>query len=88
MSDLAITPDEGARRAYEEMVDRIHLDTVDDWLTFGIKRGYCTPPVCVMHDGIPMTDDEEAAVEEGMDPCVHAVRLIADGEQPNVPPWR
>lgn len=42
----------------------------------GVERGWCTAPVCGMHDGLPFTPDEEAEWEDGADPCVPMVRLL------------
>lgn len=47
-----------------------------DWLQMGIDAGYCSTPVCNTHDGLPSTDEEDAEWEEGLDPCVPAVRLL------------
>jgi len=40
----------------------------DDWLAFGIKQGFCGPPVCSTHDGIPTSEEEDLLWEEE-DPC-------------------
>ena len=47
----------------------------EEWLTAGIKYGYCSEPVCNTHDGLPSTPEEEEEWEQGLDPCVPAVRL-------------
>ena len=47
-----------------------------EWLTLGITAGYCSAPVCSTHDGVPMTAEEEAEVDDGGDPCVPVVRLL------------
>lgn len=60
----------------------------DQWINYGIQQGWATPPICSTHDGIPMTNQEEQAWDQGEDPCIHIIRLIADNEQPNIPPWR
>lgn len=46
------------------------------WLQEGIDRKWCSPPVCATHDGLPNNEEEEAAFEEGYDPCIAAVRLL------------
>ncbi len=51
----------------------------DEWLHIGLERGWCGPPVCSTHDGIPMSEQEEAEFDEG-DPCVHIIRLYEDEE--------
>lgn len=48
------------------------------WLALGVRRGFCTEPVCSTHAGLPSTDEEDADWEAGLDPCVPAVRLILD----------
>ena len=51
----------------------------DDWMAFGIFKGWCGPPVCYTHDGFPMTEEEIQEFETG-DPCVHMIRLYIDDE--------
>lgn len=50
----------------------------EDWLEVGIYSGFCSPPHCTMHEGLPLTDEEEAVFEEGLDTCVPAVRIWFD----------
>lgn len=49
----------------------------EDWLRYGHDNGYCSPPLCCPHDGIPMTDIE---VEEP-DECFTVVRIYKDDTQ-------
>ena len=49
------------------------IEDFDDWLALGIKRGFCGPPVCSTHDGIPTSEEEDLEWEE-YDPCVHVIR--------------
>ena len=49
-----------------------------EWLAHGIYSGFCCPPVCSTHDGIPVTADEDLRFWDGADPCVHVVRLYED----------
>lgn len=53
----------------------------DEWIVFGMNKGWCGPPVCSTHDGVPMSEEEEAQWEEGTDPCSHVIRLYDDEEQ-------
>lgn len=46
-----------------------------NWLRYGIDRGWVSEPACDTHDGTPMTPEEELEWEDGLDPCVHVVRL-------------
>ena len=50
--------------------------TQDEWLKIGIEEGFCSPPLCSTHDGMPMTEEEDADFEDGGDPCIPAVRLL------------
>lgn len=52
----------------------------NDWMTYGIKQGWCGPPVCYTHDGFPMATEEDEQFENGEDPCMHMVRMY-DSEQ-------
>lgn len=46
-----------------------------EWLSAGIKAGYCSHPVCNTHQGPPMSAEEDKAWEDGCDPCVLIVRI-------------
>ncbi len=52
----------------------------DDWMTYGIEKGWCGPPVCYTHDGLPMSEQEYMEFDEGQDPCTHVVRMYDDIE--------
>lgn len=52
----------------------------EEWLQFGINKGWCGAPVCETHDGLPMTEDESTAFESGEDPCIHIIRMYEDPE--------
>ena len=54
--------------------------TYNQWIAIGIEQGWCGPAVCSTHDGIPMTVPEEEEFDEGLDPCIHIVRLYEDTE--------
>ena len=49
--------------------------TIDEWLEYGYKQGFCGPAVCYSHDGLPSTEEEDTQWVEGLDPCMHIVRL-------------
>ena len=66
----------------------------DEWIALGIEKGWCGPPVCYTHDGLPMSTSEEEEFNEG-DPCIHIIRMyeskeIADAVVGNHSPsvWR
>jgi hypothetical protein len=53
----------------------------DEWMKIGLKRGWCGPPVCYTHDGVPTSPEEEDEFEEGHDPCIHVIRMYESEEQ-------
>lgn len=53
----------------------------DEWMEYGMSQGWCGPPVCSTHDGIPYSELEEDMWSEGEDICVHIIRLYEDEEQ-------
>lgn len=67
----------------------------EEWMWIGIHKKWCGPPVCYTHDGLPTALDEDAEWENGMDPCMHIVRMyespehaaaVADAHSPSQ--WR
>lgn len=50
----------------------------DDWIRAGMDAGFCGPPVCYTHDGLPTSVVEDDAFDEGFDPCLSVVRLYED----------
>jgi len=46
-----------------------------DWLNQGVNRGWVSEAVCVTHNGLPSTEDEDSEWEEGYDPCVPGLRI-------------
>lgn len=50
----------------------------DEWLQEGLSNGFCGPAICYPHDGLPMTEEEDAQFSEGEDPCIHIIRLYED----------
>ena len=54
--------------------------TFSEWMAYGIKEGWCGPPVCYTHDGLPMSEQEMQEFDEGQDPCTHIVRMYEDIE--------
>ena len=47
----------------------------EEWLQYGFRHGFCSPPCCTTHDGTPSTEAEDQSWEEGEDPCIHVLRL-------------
>jgi len=54
--------------------------TMEEWMKYGWEQGWCSPPVCDMHDGTPMTIAEEDMIFNGEDPCIHIIRLYPDAD--------
>lgn len=53
-----------------------------EWIKIGLDNGWCGPPVCYTHDGIPLSLEEETEMyEQDMDICVHIVRMYDSKEQ-------
>jgi hypothetical protein len=50
--------------------------TLDDWLNIGWDNGWCSPPVCASHDGVPLSEPEA----EDWDVCVTVVRIYTSPE--------
>lgn len=76
-------------------MDDLELD-FQTWLAVGMDAGWCGPPVCYTHDGLPMSDEEWFEEDlHGEPPCMHIIRLyegdehrkqIEDSHSPSV--WR
>jgi len=45
-----------------------------------MEAGFVGPPVCVQHDGIPTSEEEDRINEEEYDICIHMLRLYEDKE--------
>ena len=57
----------------------LHVElSIEQWIKIGISLGFCGPPVCYTHDGLPTSAEEDAAYENGNDDCLHVIRLYAD----------
>ena len=54
--------------------------TLEEWLEIGLKAGFTSPPICMMHDGLPTTITEDAEMLDGSDPCVFLMRLYESPE--------
>jgi len=51
-----------------------------EWIRIGIEKGWCGPPVCYTHDGLPTTFAEDEEFEDGSDPCLHIIRMYESDE--------
>lgn len=50
-------------------------DEFEAWLLLGIKRQWVSDVVCERHEGLPWSQQETAAWQEGDDFCVPALRV-------------
>ena len=69
--------------------------TLEQWLEIGLKAGYTSPPVCMVHEGLPTSITEDAELLDGTNPCIYLMRLYESSEhkeavEANVPAtkWR
>ena len=52
--------------------------TIDEWIKYGISKGYCTDVTCVTHIGVANTKEEEQEWDAGFDPCIPGMRVWLD----------
>ena len=52
-----------------------------EWIIYGMERGWIGPRVCAIHDGLPMTEEEESEFDEGYDPCIPVYRIYDSLEE-------
>jgi hypothetical protein len=50
-----------------------------EWLQIGIDKKWVSDVMCVTHNGLENTEEEEEQWNEGGDPCQHAIRVWIDG---------
>jgi len=53
----------------------------DIWYQNGVDRGWVSPLVCLFHDGVGLTEEENSAVENDLEPCVWVMRLYRSTEE-------
>ena len=47
----------------------------NEWVAYGVEKGWASFPVCDTHEGLPMTLEEEDEWADGYDPCSPAMRI-------------
>ena len=55
--------------------------TFDEWLRYGIGKGWASDVNCYTHEGFDLTPEDISEFDEGGDPCVHVVRIWVDNIQ-------
>lgn len=53
----------------------------DLWYEAGLRQGFIGPLVCAIHDGVPMTVDEEQSIIDREAVCVYVMRRYDSPEQ-------
>lgn len=49
----------------------------EQWVNYGVDKGWITPGFCHTHDGDPyMTEEEAAQWDEGGDPCFPVFKYL------------
>ena len=52
------------------------MNSFEEWIAFGIDKGWVTEPFCNTHDGYQyLTQEQEKEFDEGFDPCVSVIQL-------------
>jgi len=54
------------------------MQDFEAWIKHGFEMGWCGPAICYTHDGIPISEPEQAEMDEGNDSCIHIIRLYED----------
>jgi hypothetical protein len=49
--------------------------SIGEWLEQGQANGYASHVFCEIHDGAPLSEEEEAEFDDGGDPCVPMIRV-------------
>lgn len=52
--------------------------SINEWLVYGVDKGWVSLPKCATHDGIAGTPEEEDEWEKGYDPCQVVLRVWYD----------
>ena len=63
-------------RDHDHFFDRSSL-LFDDWVAYGLQRGWIGPPVCSNHEGMPISSQEF----EEPDRCVMVIRIYDSPDQ-------
>jgi len=48
---------------------------IDEWIKLGYDNGWMSIPSCYYHDMLPLSDEEEADLEEDGETCVTVARI-------------
>lgn len=56
-------------------MNKEEFQNVYDWVEYGVKQGWVGSPRCMHHDGMDLTEEEDAEMEEGHDPCIVLMRF-------------
>lgn len=56
-------------------MSKYEVTDFEEWLNFGVEKGWVSDIFCNTHDGGPMTDEEDEAWSNGEDPCTFHIRV-------------
>ena len=54
--------------------------TLEGWIAYGVKKGWCSLTYCDTHDGVPLTETESELFDDGSDPCIITIRIGNEAE--------
>lgn len=49
--------------------------TKEDWLLVGLTHGWISEPTCIIHNTIPVTEEEDQIFTSGDSVCLYGMRL-------------
>jgi hypothetical protein len=52
---------------------------IQEWIAYGVEKGFCSEIVCDIHNGVPMLETEMKEFDDGFDPCIFVVRVYSEG---------
>jgi hypothetical protein len=47
----------------------------NEWLSIGVTNGWVSLPICVTHEGIPSTPEEDVDIMLGEEICMYCLRV-------------
>ena len=80
--DFCVDPQhDGVADAHCDRCETIEvLESMEEWIAYGVAQGWCSPSYCDTHEGVPLSETESSQFDEGADPCVITIRLGNEAE--------
>lgn len=63
------------------MIGTLRSMEFHEWVIMGMEKGWIGPQLCATHDGLPLSEAQEADFDEGFDPCVPIFRIYESEEE-------